>query len=55
MTPEEQLVIKRNLEQVASILYKNTTAEELEDFETVELTIRKQILAHVAPNIGNFF
>ena len=28
------------------------TPEELEDFETVELTIRKQILAHVAPTIG---
>ena len=55
MTPEEEKIIEKNLEEVASILYKNTLLEEGEDFEKVELAARKQIIDHVAPRIGNFF
>ena len=39
MTPEEERIIERKLEEVDLILYKNTSAEELEDFEKVELSV----------------
>lgn len=55
MTPEEQAEINQKLNEVAEILYKNTPDEELATFETIELSVRKQILTTVAPKIGNFF
>jgi hypothetical protein len=55
MTPEEQNIIDKNLAEVAAILYKYTSAEELNDFEQVELSVRKQLWEKVAPLIGNFF
>jgi hypothetical protein len=55
MTPEQAKIIDKKIEEIAEILYQNTDVEQLEDFEKVELIVRKQILAHVAPKIGNFF
>ncbi len=55
MTPEEQMIIEKNLVEVAAILYSYTLAEELSDFEQVELSVIKQILEQIAPQIGNFF
>ena len=55
MTPEEQAVVKDRLTEVAEILYKKTSAEELTTFETLEISVRKHLLETVAPEIGNFF
>ena len=55
MTPEEQAEVDRKLKEVAEILYKNTPEEELVTFETIELSVREQLLKTVAPKIGNFF
>ena len=55
MTPEEQLIVDQKLREVAEILYKNTSSEELATFETIELSVRKQLLKKVAPKIGEFF
>ena len=55
MTPEEQLIVDRKLREVAEILYKNTPSEELATFETIELSLREQLLGKVAPKIGEFF
>lgn len=55
MTPEEQQQIQESLETIASILYRNTPGEKLEDFETIEQTVRECILQEVAPPIGEFF
>ena len=55
MTPEEQVIVQQKLKEIASILYKNTPSEELETFETVELSVRKHLLETVAPEIGEFF
>ena len=54
MTPEEERIIEKNLEEVASILYNNASPEELKDFETVELSVRQKIIDIVAPS-GIFF
>lgn len=55
MTPEEQLTIDQKLREVAEILYKNTSSEELATFETIELSVRGHLLGKVAPKIGEFF
>ena len=55
MTPKEQLIIDEKLREVAEILYNNTSTEELSTFETIELSVRKQLLEEVAPKIGEFF
>ena len=43
MTPEEQLTIDQKLKEVAEILYKNTSEEELATFETIELSVRNHL------------
>lgn len=55
MTPEEKSVVKEKLREIAEILYQDTSSEDLETFETIELSVRKHILETVAPEIGNFF
>ena len=55
MTPEEKAEVDRKLKEVAEILYRNTPDEELVTFETIELSVREQLLKTVAPKIGNFF
>jgi len=55
MTPEQEQIINQKIEEIAQILYQNTPAEDLKDFETIELAVRKQILEHISPKIGNFF
>ena len=55
MAPEEQAKVDRKLKEIAEILYKNTPDEELATFETIELSVREQLLKTVAPRIGEFF
>ena len=55
MTPEEQSIVDQKLKEVAEILYKNTPSEKLATFETIELSLREQLLGKVAPKIGEFF
>ena len=55
MTPEEQSTVDRKLKEVAEILYNNTSDEELNTFETIELSVREHLLKTVAPKIGEFF
>lgn len=47
--------MERKLKEVAEILYKNTPNEELNTFETIELSVREHLLETVAPKIGEFF
>jgi hypothetical protein len=55
MTPEEQITVAQKLKEVAEILYNNTPDEELNTFETIELSVRDHLLKTVAPTIGEFF
>ena len=54
MTPEEQQKIKINLQEIAAIFYKNTPVEKLQDFESVELSVREHLIETVAPEIKLF-
>ncbi len=55
MTPEEQQKLKINLQEIAEILYKNTPVDNLQSFESVELSVREHLIKKVAPEISGFF
>ena len=55
MTPEEQQKIKINLQEIAEILYQNTSVDNLQSFESVELSVREHLIETVAPEISGFF
>ena len=55
MTPEETKELQAHLEAAAAILFKNTPAEQLQDFESIERSVRGHLLEQVSPQIGNFF
>lgn len=55
MTPEDSQKLEEHLQEIAKILYQNTPKEQLETFETIEITVRNEILTKVAPRIGEFF
>lgn len=55
MNAEDQQKIQDHLKEIAEILYKNTKASELESFESIELSLRSQILTEIGPEIAKFF
>ena len=55
MTPKETKELNKHLEAAAAILFKNTAKEELQDFESLEVALRDQLVAHVHPTFGHFF
>jgi hypothetical protein len=55
MTPQEAQALQAHLEAAAAILFKNTPAEQVQDFESIERSVRDQVLEQVSPQIGNFF
>lgn len=55
MTPEDRQKLEERIEGIAQILYQNTPQEQLENFETIEITVRNEMLTKVAPRIGEFF
>ncbi len=55
MTPEEIKELQAHLEAAAAILFKHTPSEQLQDFESIERSVRDQLLEQVSPPIGNFF
>ncbi|WP_100903824.1 ISKra4 family transposase [Nostoc flagelliforme] len=54
MTPEETQRLKAAITEIASILYKNTSPEALENLEGIEKTVRTQMLSSVSPQIAFF-
>ena len=55
MTPQKQKRLQHHLYKAAQILYQDTPSSELQDFETIECTVREKILSQVAPTITEFF
>ena len=55
MTPQEQEKLKDHIKGISEILLKNTPPENLKDFESIELAVRKHVLEQVSPEIGSFF
>lgn len=55
MTPTEIQEVNEHLQAVAEIFFLNTPEEKRQDFESIERTLREQMLTQVGPTIGSFF
>ena len=55
MNREEQEQLQHHLKEAAKILFENTPSEQVQDFDSIEMTVRKHILDTVAPDIASFF
>ena len=55
MTPEDRQQLKAHLKEVAEIIYRNTDPKELSSFESIEKSLRQEILKEVEPELGSFF
>ena len=54
MTHVEADRVQACIQEIAAILYRNTAAEDLVNLESIEKTVRQQMLDHVSPNIALF-
>jgi len=54
MTPEDSQRLEACLLEAAEILYRNTQAEELTSFESLEKAVRTKMLEQVSPKIAFF-
>lgn len=54
MTPKEFEQVQAHIREIAAILYRNTPDSELTNLETIEKSVRRQVLEHVSPNIALF-
>lgn len=54
MTPEEVQRLKAATQEIAAILYKNTPPEAVATLESIEKTVRTQMLEHISPEIALF-
>lgn len=55
LSPEDQSALNYHLQQAAKILKDHTEPEQLKDFESLEVEVRKQVQTRVSPVIGEFF
>ena len=54
MTPEKQARLQGCLKEVATLLYEQTDKSTLTDLESIEKTVRTQMLERVSPEIALF-
>lgn len=54
MTPEKQERLRACLQELATLLYEETNPSELSDLESIEKTVRTQMLEYVSPQIALF-
>lgn len=54
MTPEDSRRLEACLQEAAEILYRNTPAYELTNFESLEKAVRTKMLEQVSPKIAFF-
>jgi hypothetical protein len=55
VTPEETQAFQAHIEAAAAILFKNTPADQLQDFESLERSLRDYMLTSVGSQISHFF
>ena len=51
MTPEEKEHLEACLQEISSILYKNTPSAQIETLEDIEIAVRQQTLDLISPKI----
>lgn len=55
MTVEKQQRLQACLQELAALLYEQTNKSQLTDMESIEQTVRTQILEHISPQIALFY
>jgi hypothetical protein len=55
MTPEKERALKEHIQAIATILYEETSPEQLRDLESIEATVHHQVTQYVSPPIGIFY
>ncbi len=54
MTPEDQKRLEACTTEIAEILYRNSNLESLDSLESIEQTVRQQMLEEVSPRVALF-
>jgi hypothetical protein len=56
MTPEDRQQLDSHVRAIAQILHSDAQTQNLpmDSLEAIEQTVRAQLQAHVAPELGNF-
>ena len=54
MTPSKQARLQACLQELAAILYEETNPADLTNLESIEKTVRTQMLEQVSPQIALF-
>lgn len=54
MTPEDQARLEACTAEIAAILYRNSDSEGLNSLDSIEHTVRQQMLAEVSPRVALF-
>ncbi len=54
MNSEKQEQLKACLKELATLLYEEAEKSELTDLESIEKTVRNQVLSYVSPEIALF-
>jgi hypothetical protein len=54
MNPEKQERLQACLQELATLLYEQTDKSELTNLESIEKSVRQQMLEHVSPQIALF-
>ena len=55
MTPDDKKELQGHIRAISEILYRNTSQEQLQTFESIEITVRETMLTEVTPQVGEFF
>ena len=54
MTPDKQERIEACIQELATLLYEEADKSQLLNLESIEKTVRRQMLEYVSPNIALF-
>jgi hypothetical protein len=54
MTPEDAQKLQDHVRGIAEIFYQNTDKTDLVSLETIEKSVRRQMLEHVSPQTAFF-
>jgi hypothetical protein len=54
MDADKKAQIQAHAQAIASLLYEETDPEQVKTLAGIEESVRKHVLEHVSPEIGNF-
>lgn len=55
MNHKDAQELQAHIQGIAKILYKNTAQTDLVSLETIEKSVRQQMLEHISPQVAFFY